>query len=384
MTDDFSAQRFLLKLSVMNHFILIVTILLHIYNSPPSQSTRFMLYFIYMKRLFFISFCISMVGFFAFAGTPVFAQSTFDQTELNFLISDEELQDAESMTRREIQAFLVNQGSLLARVRTRDYRGRVLSATDIIYNAARRHQINPKYILVLLQKEQSLITAQRPTRKQFDWATGYGVCDTCYFNSPALQAVKGFGKQVEKSAAILRWYYERVGQYGWIKQPGKSYFIDGLRITPANHATAFLYTYTPHIQGNANFLRLYYAWFKERYAEGTLVRDTDTQTIYQIRKGKKHPYANELVLSLYETEPEIIPATADILMQYEEGSLINFPPFSLLFDTDTKRYYLVDYDRLRPIPNERSFRSFGYHPDELIHVQKRDIAHMKIGPTLQR
>ncbi|PIT87002.1 MAG: hypothetical protein COU33_00035, partial [Candidatus Magasanikbacteria bacterium CG10_big_fil_rev_8_21_14_0_10_43_6] len=134
----------------------------------------------------------------------------------NYVISDEELQDWSSMGRGEIQAFLVNKNSFLANYIGQDINGKNKRAADIIYDASRAYKISPKYLLVMLQKEQSLVTSKNPTDRQLDYAAGYAVCDSCSFTDAKVLKYKGFGKQVDASAGIMRWYYDNVKTEAWI------------------------------------------------------------------------------------------------------------------------------------------------------------------------
>ena len=151
----------------------------------------------------------------------------------NYILSDEELQDYTTMNRADIQAFLQEYGSWLVSHNTPDAEGVNRTASDIIYRAAITHKINPKYLLVKLQKEQSLITDPSPAQKQLDWATGYGICDSCSLSDPALQKHKGFGVQVDSAAAIMRWYYDNLNREVWIKTTGQTYLVDNIIVRPA-------------------------------------------------------------------------------------------------------------------------------------------------------
>jgi len=175
----------------------------------------------------------------------------------NFIISDDEMQNWTSMDIHDIQAFLDEKGGYIANHKTEDWEGTLRLVADIIWRASKESQINPKYLLVKLQKEQSLITAKDPTQKQLDWATGYGVCDSCKMTDPDIQKYKGFGTQVDRAAGIMRWYYDHLNTESWIKRAGQTYTIDGESITPQSNATGFLYSYTPHIHGNENFWNLW-------------------------------------------------------------------------------------------------------------------------------
>lgn len=298
----------------------------------------------------------------------------------NFLISDEEIQTWDSMSRADIDLFLDEKGSYLRTYKTEDKDGTKRKASDIIYRAAREHKINPKYILVKLQKEQSLITETEPTKKQLDWATGYGVCDACAMDDPSIQKHRGFGNQVDSAAGIMRWYYENVDDQDWIKHAGKHYTIDGQTIIPATNATAFLYTYTPHIQGNQNFWKLWQKWFDQVYPDGSLLKSKEEATIYLLEEGKKRPIKNMSALVTRFDPKRILIVPQSEITRYPDGAAISFPNYSLL--RDGNKIYLLDYDTIRPFDSEETVRKIGYNPDEIIDVESSDIAAMDIGNTI--
>ena len=150
-------------------------------------------------------------------------------------------------------------------------------ASRIISKVADACGISPRVLLVLLQKEQSLLS--RPTDSGYLRATGYGCpdtadCDTAYF---------GFFNQVYRAA----WQFRQYSQ-----EPERSYKIGDVEVgyNPdaacgastvdiQNQATANLYNYTPYqpnqaalaeagndgdgcsTHGNLNFWLFYSAWF---------------------------------------------------------------------------------------------------------------------------
>lgn len=252
-----------------------------------------------------IYFCI-IISFFLL---PTSQTRAFDFNPNN-IISDADLQDYHSMGRDEIRSFLTQKNSTLTDLILEDFEGKQRYASEIIYRAARNYQISPKYLLVKLQKEQSLVTAPSPTQRQFDWATGYGACDSCDTTDPALNKYKGFGKQVDAAAGIMRWYYDHMGTENWIKKPQVTYSIDNTEVTPANAATAFLYTYTPHLHGNENFGRLWSAWFSQTYPEGTLFKSKSNPAVYVLSNGMKRPIQSMAVL-LSRYNPKLIVTISD-------------------------------------------------------------------------
>ena len=66
------------------------------------------------------------------------------------------------------------------------YTGAPQTAAQIIFAVATACDVNPKVLIVLLQKEQGLVTATAPSSTRFQRATGFGCpdtapCDSLYF-----------------------------------------------------------------------------------------------------------------------------------------------------------------------------------------------------------
>ena len=299
----------------------------------------------------------------------------------NYLISDAEMQDATCMNQADVQLFLTQYNSALANLILPDLNGVNKNASEIIYNAAVAHKINPKYLLVKLQKEQSLITETSPSQKQLDGATGYGITDACGWDCEMYKNNQGFGKQVDSAAGIIRWYYDNKQANDWIKKAGISYLVDGQTIIPANDATAFLYTYTPHLHGNLNFWNLWQNWFGYSIPDGSLVKSADSPTIYLIQDGKKRAIKSMAVLaSRFDTDGILIIPSAEIAI-YPAGTSISFPNYSILHNGNN--YYLVDFDTVRPFANFDVVKQLGYNPGEFIDVTDVDISGYTLGQTIR-
>lgn len=302
------------------------------------------------------------------------------QTDFNphFIISDAELQDC-SWTRTDVQQFLDTRGSYLRNYSATDSTGTTKTAADIIYDSAKAYQINPKFLLVTLQKEQSLITDDSPTAKQLDWATGYAVCDSCSMNDLRIQTKKGFANQVENAAAIMRWYYDNRDK-SYIKKQGAIAVIDNTEVVPQSWATAFLYTYTPHLNGNKNFWRIWETWFGQVYPNGSLLKSASSSEMWLLQDGKKRKFASQTAL-ITRLDPKmamLVPETE--LSNYPTGADISFPNYSILKSPNGT--YLLDYDVLRPFASEEVVRKMGYNPDEVIEVSAADLASYTIGTTI--
>ncbi|TAN32977.1 D-alanyl-D-alanine carboxypeptidase [Patescibacteria group bacterium] len=317
-----------------------------------------------------------------FAGMTVSFSPALAQTEFNphFIISDEEMQTLANWTRDDVQKFLDGKGSYLRAFSTEDVSGAVKPAADIIYDAARAYTINPKYLLVTLQKEQSLITDDAPSQKQLDWATGYAVCDSCDRGDPAVAKHKGFGKQVDDAAGIIRWYYDNRDR-GIVKKKDQAVSIDNQSVIPQSWATAFLYTYTPHLHGNKNFWKIWQTWFAQNYPNGTLLVGETTGDTYLIQNNTKRKFKNKSTL-LSRADPEmIITVPESELSNYATGPEISFPNFSLL-RSPASAYYLLDYDTIRPFAGEEVIRYHGYNPQEIIDVSEADLTGLTLGTTI--
>lgn len=159
--------------------------------------------------------------------------------------------------------------------------GGVKSAASIIYDAAQACGINPQVLIVLLQKEQSLITDDWPWSIQYRSATGYGCPDT----APCDSEYYGFFNQVYQAAKAFRRYEAnptlfnyRAGRNNYIQYNPNS-ACGGSNVFIENQATANLYIYTPYqpnqsalnnlygsgdscgAYGNRNFWRIFNDWF---------------------------------------------------------------------------------------------------------------------------
>lgn len=347
--------------------------------------------------LLFAFVCIVLV--------PLAAKADFNP---NNIISDQEMLDANSMSLAEIDAFLKSQGGYIAFNTFADPFGSTLSAAELIYNAAHNFEcdtieqyrtytraqkeqfcrpatINPKFLLVLLQKEQSLITEKTPTQKQLDWATGYGVCDSCSMDDPAIQRWKGFGKQVNSAALQFFDYVKNPQLYRY--KAGQTYTVTNTGrepsvITIANNATAGLYNYTPHVyNGNFNFWKLWQRYFTRDYLNGSLLQASGESGVWLIENGVKRAFLTRSALtSRYDPSRIQIVSRAD-LDKYETGAPIKFAQYSIIRIPNGRIYLLVDTHKRR-FANPEAFKKMGFNPDEIINAAEADIAEYSEGAVI--
>lgn len=231
-----------------------------------------------------------------------------------YIISDDQMAFANSMNEGQIQSFLKSKNpcndtdwSKSERYRQRGYQyntrdGHYVcmadedfngeSAAHIIYTVAQKYRINPQVLIVLLQKEQGLVTDTWPNSNQYRKATGYGCpdtgngCDSQYF---------GLRNQIDHAAKMFR----QVLDGGWSNYPVGNNYIQynpnrscgGSEVDIKNRATSVLYRYTPYqpnadvlagrgsscgAYGNYNFHRYFSEWFGDPRASliGYLYEDT--------------------------------------------------------------------------------------------------------------
>ena len=188
------------------------------------------------------------------------------------IIDDEVFYDSQAMTREEIAAFVtkVNAGcqpgsdgteclagatfSVPARQASTFCPGGIeaasgASAADVIWEVSQACDINPQVLLVLIHKEQGLLTASGASlsARDYEAAAGYacpdhGACDPQW---------AGFPSQLYGAASQFHRYRLDPGSYDVVAQrPTRiAYSPDGQcgsgEVTVANQATAGLYNYTP-------------------------------------------------------------------------------------------------------------------------------------------
>lgn len=179
---------------------------------------------------------------------------------------------------------IINGGSDLCKT---SVSGGVKSAAQIIYEVGQACGINPQVLIVLLQKEQSLITDTWPWPTQYQAATGYGCPDT----APCDAEFYGYFNQVYQAAKAYRRYEANPNSYNY--KANRNNFIyynpnlagcGGSNVFIQNQATASLYIYTPYqpnaaalnnlygtgdscsAYGNRNFWRMFNDWFGSTYA----------------------------------------------------------------------------------------------------------------------
>ncbi|QAY74582.1 hypothetical protein ET445_15815 [Agromyces protaetiae] len=193
------------------------------------------------------------------------------------------------------------------------------SAAQIIFKVGAACGISQKALIVLLEKEQSLVTDDWPVDRQYRSATGYGCPDTADCDAQFY----GFQNQVWMAALQFKRYAANPG--GWNHIAGR---VNAIRFNPnaacgtsqvfiQNTATAGLYNYTPYqpnaaalanlygtgdscsAYGNRNFWRIFTDWFGSTTVS-SLMRTASSATVYVIGDGIKYALESMTMLSAYE------------------------------------------------------------------------------------
>ena len=136
----------------------------------------------------------------------------------------------------------------------KDYSEEGLSSAQIIYNIAQQYKINPQVLIVLLQKEQGLVTDTWPLPYQYKTATGYGCPDT----APCDSQYYGLTNQLDWSAKMFRAIMNASPNWNTPYLVGNNYIrynptasCGGSNVTIQNRSTQALYNYTPYQPNSA-------------------------------------------------------------------------------------------------------------------------------------
>lgn len=311
----------------------------------------------------------------------------------HFIISDAEMRNTSTMTVDQIADFLNSKGKLNT-FSDIDPNDQLLKSTaQLVADASVRYNINPKYLLVLIQKESGLVESKAPPQKLRDWATGYGLCDGCYKSSPLAQKYKGLAKQIDAGAGWIDWFFNKSATLSYLYKPGRTYTISKTAVTPTNTATAALYSYTPHISGNKLFFNIWQRWFGSTeqqqisaatIPDGAVVKNTKTHEYSVVQGGKfREVKYTSLIGTRFSATGIISLADSEYkaMTQNNPGKPITFADFSLVRVENGSIYLLVGNTR-RLIVSAEAFAKIGFNPEEVEDATYADIAQYLPGPDI--
>ena len=268
------------------------------------------------------------------------------------------------------------------------------TAAQIIDDVARACHISQKVLLVMLQKEQGLITDDWPWDIQYRGAMGYGCPDT----APCDAEYYGFFNQVYNAALQFQRY--KADPFNWNHVPFMNNQVLYQANAPScgsrsvyieNYATAGLYNYTPYTPnqpaldnlyglgdacsayGNRNFWRYYNDWFGS--TQGALVRTESSGSLFLVDNGKRFIVPSMELVAQYSLTNRDVRFVTDSFMA--DNPLASSPLSSVLgqvvksesdTDEDGGGLYLVSNGRRYPFNSMTQFANFGYTGDDITYL----------------
>lgn len=277
------------------------------------------------------------------------------------------------------------------------------TAARIIMKVAQSCGMNPQVLLVMLEKEQSLVTHTDPSAFRFRAAMGQGCpdtagCDVRYY---------GFMNQVYGAARQMRIYTEN--RYFTYYAPGKTWNI---RFNPTaacgsspvyieNQATANLYYYTPYqpnasalragygvgdncgAYGNRNFFHFFNDWFGSTQDRvSVIVQGQGRGEVYLVSNGAKHHIRSYEDLMVFTSR---LGGISSVPPRYVDELPSGLPVSRYIHDTRTGTLVLLEGDgtRHRFVSTEQ-IATFGYSFASYVNLEPRLIDAFTSGPDVGR
>ena len=310
-----------------------------------------------LPLIIFVFVFVAVFTFLKTRGTGTTSAASLDNFKPGNIISDYVMSNSSSMSEAEIQKFLSEHGNCN---NTETYKAdwwpsvyyhikdgyfvclseetfgegtaygedapNGISAAHIIYEAAKDYNINPQVLIVLLEKEQGLISDSWPNSRQYRSATGYGCPDTAACD----EKYYGFKNQVRNAASMFR----TVLDGGWTNYPvGENYIqynpnaaCGGSIVNVENLATSALYRYTPY-QPNAAALsvgygtapcgaygnRNFYLYFSDWFGDPTITNEPHYE-----------PFITPRYMTLKSNVNRINPFTGEVFDSLEAGRTLKY------------------------------------------------------------
>lgn len=370
-----------------------------------------------------VSALLAVIGVFALESKsqPALAAdaSRFDP---GLIISDSVFYDFATMTVEEIQRFLDSKVSNCIAKPTappclKDYvmdtpavtgeDGRCESlpaktgqkSSQVIYDVARACKINPKVLLVTLQKEQGLITSPNPTEYKYRAALGMSCPDSNLAQCGKVDA--GFFMQLYKGAGQLQWYNDPRGSYTYHKVGRVSnirYDVSASCGTKPvmikSLATAALYYYTPYTPnaaalanlystgdscsayGNRNFWRYFTDWFGSTLGGGFLLKGSSPD-VYLIVDNNRYRITDSTMIDALEPLGPLGTVSDDYLNTFTLGQ-----DLTRVIRSADNTYYLFDGGKRFVFTGCEQVKSFGFDCNSAVQLTSSQIAALASGGVI--
>ena len=266
------------------------------------------------------------------------------------------------------------------------------TAAQIIYDVARACKINPRVLLVTLQKEQGLIQATNPTARMYAAALGFA-CPDVDPNNSCGRVKAGLFNQLYFGAGQLQWYGDPRGSFTYLKvgktanvrfHPNASCGTKPVMIK--SQATANLYYYTPYTPnaaalknlygtgdscsayGNRNFWRFYTDWFGDPVAGGFLLKSATSDT-YLIVDNNRYLVDDPALLKALAPLGPLGVISNDYLNTFTEAGTMTRVVKSAL-----GKYYFVDGGKKFLFNDCNQVSSFGLDCNKAVQLTSSQLA----------
>ncbi|KAB1659479.1 hypothetical protein F8O01_06010 [Pseudoclavibacter chungangensis] len=334
------------------------------------------------------------------------------------IISDENFYDGGAMTEQEVYDFLLARVSggneyalrnytqvtpdMPADQYCQAYTGSARdSAAAIIAKVGAACNFSQKAMLVLLEKEQSLVSMSNPTPGRLAAATGFGCPDT----APCDSSVGGFFYQIYYAARQFQVYKANPYSYNHVPfqtnnvlyNPNASCGSSPVYIE--NYATAGLYNYTPYqpnqaalnnlygegdgcsAYGNRNFWWMYTDWFGSTQAEVSqpqLVRAQGTSEVYLVADNTRY-YVPAEYFDTISRVGDVRDVAPDVVAAMPEGAHVS----PLMVTTAGQPVFLGDDGKYWNVADCEVFADFGGDCDGAARITPQQLESFNGGWTLQ-
>lgn len=315
------------------------------------------------------------------------------------IIDDSTFTNQNSMTISSIQAFLESKVSDCDAGHTclKNFSENGKSAAQIIWEQSRDLGINPQVLIVLLQKEQGLVTSTDPGNYEYTYATGFCVPDGT--PPPQCEGTYGFTNQLYYAARMFRRIMnDDSRQYTpfLLGNNNIPYSVGcaGPTVFIQNRATLALYSYTPYqpnaavleylygvvpdghpgrscaAYGNRNFWRNFNDWFGPSTGEGfTLMsssNDNGDLRQWVVYKGLKRHIPSAEVLRAWGLDRVPLAQTSG---QYLGSITTAGQPLDRLFrPSGSLDVYFADSGNCYKIMSQEMMNNWGLNPAGIVDV----------------
>ena len=333
------------------------------------------------------------------------------------IISDDLFYDGSAMSSSEVQDFLRSKNGSSAPTALVNYVQATPSmpatsycsayegapggetAANIIAKVGAACNLSQKAMLVLLEKEQSLVSMQSPSEGRLAAATGFGCPDT----APCDSSYGGFFYQVYNAARMFQYYKANPYEFNHLPFATNNVLYNpnfGCGSSPVyieNYATAGLYNYTPYqpngaalsnmygegdgcsAYGNRNFWRMYNDWFGSTQGsnQASLIIAEGTSDVYYVSSGTRHYVPKALEATFTAAFGKAATVTAQYMSWIPWGSWatnVLAGPDGPVFVADGTAWSMYGWDQAS---------AFGTAQSAAVPVTASQLARFKSGGRLE-